>query len=242
MKKAAFFSFVMATIPVSLAMAQEFDQNDELFSVELEKTEALILITIQDENGTPLEGVIVSVKQGQFHKPYSKISDKYGKVKLVVANKDIYEIRFLTLDASQNEHVEKFDIPAEEDLRYGLYMTYKEPTSKEFVLDGVFFNTGKASLKSQSFKALRVLLEYLKMKKSVEIELGGHTDNVGSAEDNQKLSEARAGTVRAWLVKKGIAGSRMTAVGYGESHPVESNDSANGRKKNRRTVVRITGD
>jgi len=242
MKNAVLLTMLAAMLPAAPARAQEYDDNDELFSVELEKGEALILINIQDGDGTPLEGVLVSVKQGQFRKPFTRISDKEGKVKLVVGNDYVYEIRFLSLDVSQNEHVEKFDIPAEEDLRYSLYMTYKEPQTKEFILDGVFFNSGKATLKAPSYKPLGVLLEYLKMKKSVKIELGGHTDNVGSDEDNQKLSEARANTVRSWLIKKGIAADRITAVGYGETQPVDSNDTEAGRKKNRRTVVRITSD
>lgn len=240
--KRALLLLIALVLLVAPINAQELDNNEELFSVDLKKNEALIFINIQDKNGTPLSGVIVSVKQGRYRKPFSRVSDRDGKIRLVVSYDDTYEIRFLSLDISQNEHVEKFDIPAQQDLRYGLYMTYKEPKTKVFVLEGVFFNTGKATLKAHSFKPLGVLLEYLKMKKDVEIELGGHTDNVGSDEDNQKLSEARANTVRRWLIKKGIASNRISAFGYGESKPRASNDTAQGRRKNRRTEVRITSD
>ncbi len=228
---------VAAVVYLSPALAQEQDQ--ELFDIELKKDEALILITVADNKGKRLDGVIVSVQQGFRPKPFSRVSDKDGKIKLIVPAGDVYQLRFLSLDVSQNKHVERFDIPDEEDLRYTLVMTYTPPTSKVFVLEGVYFNTGKATLKPSSYKALGTLLEYLKMKKSVEIELSGHTDNVGNDEANQQLSEARAKAVRKYLVSKGIAGSRISAVGFGESSPVASNDTAAGRKKNRRTEVRI---
>ncbi|MCP4600249.1 MAG: OmpA family protein [Proteobacteria bacterium] len=235
------FSFVaIAVFFSSLAHTQDFDS--ELMEAELKEGKALILVTVEDNRGKPMEGVIVSVQQGLRKKPFSRVSDKKGRVELIVSAGFTYRLRFLSLDVSQNTHVEKFDIPDEEDLRYSLVMTYTAPKSKVFVLEGVLFNTGKATLKSSSFGKLATLLEYLTMKTSVEIELSGHTDNVGNDEANQKLSEARAESVRKYLIKKGIAGRRITAVGYGESSPIDSNDTAAGRKKNRRTEVRILSE
>ena len=71
------------------------------------------------------------------------------------------------------------------------------------------------------------------------IEISGHTDNVGDVEVNQRLSESRAKAVRAYLLKKGISGERVRAVGHGESQPIASNDTDEGKQKNRRTEVRI---
>ena len=74
------------------------------------------------------------------------------------------------------------------------------------------------------------------------VEIGGHTDNVGDNYSNQKLSEARANVVRTYLLEKGIAPGRITAVGYGETRPVASNDTPEGRQQNRRTEVKILNE
>ncbi|WP_372810135.1 OmpA family protein, partial [Litorivivens sp.] len=68
------------------------------------------------------------------------------------------------------------------------------------------------------------------------------TDSVGAAEYNQKLSQARAESVRTCLIQNGVAASRLTARGYGEYQPVASNSTAEGRAKNRRTEMMITNN
>jgi outer membrane protein OmpA-like peptidoglycan-associated protein len=239
--------FVMAIAGFTVALSStcvlaQQDVEDMLYNTVLEKGEALIVIAIENNKGKRMPEVIVSIQQGFRPRPFSKLSDKNGMVELIVLAGDIYKLKFLSLDVNQKQHVEKFNIPDEDELRYSLVMTYTPSKNKKFVLEGVLFNTGKATLKSQSYAKLAPLLEYLTMKKSVEIELSGHTDNVGDDDANQKLSEARANTVRKYLVKKGIAGNRITAIGYGEAHPIANNDGAAGRKKNRRTEVRITHD
>lgn len=226
-------------LPRAAAAQEEFDPS--LYDTELKKGYAMILVTVEDNRGTPLEGVIVSVKQGA-REPYSKLSDAQGRVVLIIPAGYRYELRFVSLDVSQTDHVEVFDIPERNDERYNLVMTYTPPTDRTFILKGVYFDTNKTTLKPASKPALTNLYEYLKMKPSVVIELSGHTDSVGSDEDNQKLSEGRAQAVREWLVKKGIDGKRMTAVGFGESRPIDDNDTAAGRENNRRTEVLVVSE
>jgi outer membrane protein OmpA-like peptidoglycan-associated protein len=103
-----------------------------------------------------------------------------------------------------------------------------------FVLDGVTFDTGKASIKPESFARLDGVAEYMTHKKSVKIEISGHTDNVGKPEGNKDLSLKRAQACRKYLVDKGVDGGRITAVGFGDEQPVASNDSPQGRAQNRR--------
>ena len=78
------------------------------------------------------------------------------------------------------------------------------------------------------------------LKPQLEIEIAGHTDNVGTAESNMTLSLNRAKSVRNYLISKGIDANRVSIQGYGDTQPIASNDSAEGRQKNRRTVVNIT--
>jgi len=103
------------------------------------------------------------------------------------------------------------------------------------VLRNVFFNTGSYDLLPESKIELQKLIDFLNLNKTVSIEIEGHTDNVGSAEMNQALSESRAKEVYKYLMDNGINVVRMKYKGYGLSKPVSSNENAEGRALNRRT-------
>lgn len=105
---------------------------------------------------------------------------------------------------------------------------------KPVVLRNVLFDTNSAVILESSFSELNELVGYLKRNNTKKIAISGHTDNVGSDAANQKLSEARATSVMAYLVTNGIEESRLTAIGFGEEKPVDSNDTFEGRQKNRR--------
>ncbi len=110
-----------------------------------------------------------------------------------------------------------------------------------FNFDHLNFKTGSAELDLEySQQQLTNIYEVLKAFPKVKIKIGGYTDNVGKEAANMKLSQARAETVKAALVKMGIAKNRLEAEGYGPQHPVASNDTEAGRAENRRTAVRVT--
>ena len=79
----------------------------------------------------------------------------------------------------------------------------------------------------------------MNQNKNLKIELGGHTDNQGSEEYNQKLSLDRAKTVYEYLITKGISSNRLTYKGYGKTKPIATNDTEEGRAENRRTEFKI---
>ncbi len=107
------------------------------------------------------------------------------------------------------------------------------------VLNNVFFETAKWELKPESMVELDRLVDLLKANPEKKIEIGGHTDNVGSDDTNLTLSNNRAQSVVDYLIKKGIPSARLTAKGYGETQPVATNDTDAGRAKNRRTEFRV---
>lgn len=106
-------------------------------------------------------------------------------------------------------------------------------------LQNVFFQTGKHALLDISRVELDKVVEMLADYPSLHIELGGHTDNVGNDAYNQRLSEQRAKAVYDYLVGHGIDTSRLTYKGYGDSQPVGDNNTPEGRRANRRTVLTI---
>lgn len=107
-----------------------------------------------------------------------------------------------------------------------------------FVALYINFDTAKATIKPDSLKIVDEVAAMLKGAPALKIEVGGHTDNVGAAEANQKLSEARAQSVAAALGQRGIAANRLAAKGYGQSAPVADNRSEEGRARNRRVELK----
>ncbi len=106
----------------------------------------------------------------------------------------------------------------------------------------VQFKTASAALQPVSFKLLKQVAAVLKANRSLSIEIQGHTDDVGSAAANIKLSQKRAETIRAFLNKAGIAPARLVAKGYGPRRPRASNVTAEGREQNRRVEFLIIGE
>jgi outer membrane protein OmpA-like peptidoglycan-associated protein len=169
----------------------------------------------------------------------SGVSDEGGIVRGLIPVGATYLVRFISLDPERVEINHEIVVPKEGYLDLDLRLTYLPSESRTFILHGVFFETGKAALKEESFARLSDLLEYMTAKESVVIELAGHTDSMGSGAWNQKLSEARAVEVKRYLVSRGIDARRINAVGYGETRPVATNETAEGRRENRRTVVTV---
>lgn len=106
-------------------------------------------------------------------------------------------------------------------------------------LEHIFFETGKAALKAESFSELDRVVQLMYDFPTIKIEIAGHTDNVGSEVLNKKLSQDRASSVEAYLSSKGIPTERVSAVGYGMEKPVADNATAEGKQQNRRVEFTI---
>ena len=116
------------------------------------------------------------------------------------------------------------------------------PVNKEtwFDFDRLLFETGSATLKAESQEQLENVAEILKAYDNANVKLGGYTDNTGDSVANLKLSTDRAHSVKKALTDLGIDASRLESEGYGEEHPVASNETEEGRAKNRRISIRVT--
>ena len=138
-------------------------------------------------------------------------------------------------------HSENFNLPKGD----GFNLVNKDIELKNIkvgsniALRNVFFNSGKWDVKSDSYAELDRLVALLSDIPSLKIEISGHTDNVGSVSFNELLSQRRADAVVNYLVGQGVDKKRLSAKGYGQSKPVDSNNTAEGRALNRRTEFEI---
>ncbi len=108
-----------------------------------------------------------------------------------------------------------------------------------WVIEGINFDYDKADIKPQYYGLLDENIAVLKKNPSVKVQIQGHTDSAGSEAYNQKLSEERAEAVMSYFISKGIDSGRLSSKGLGESKPVASNDTPEGRAKNRRIEIKI---
>jgi outer membrane protein OmpA-like peptidoglycan-associated protein len=187
--------------------------------------------------------------------------DKTGlSAKVTVVEKDTT----LTTDASTGVYkitigVGTYTVKAEADdyitdAKPGVVIKKKETTIQNFeltekmkkgqviTLRGIYFDTGKATIRPESYPVLDDAVRVLKANETVVVEIAGHTDSVGSDSYNMRLSEARANSVRTYLISRGIGPNRLIARGYGETMPVASNATRDGRQMNRRIEFRVLSE
>ncbi len=196
-------------------------------------------VVVVDFNNNPIAGEQILFSGINTHSTFKGVTNKLGKFDIELLSGDTYEIKIKSVGIAKDYST--IEVPKlEEGYTFNkgiLTVMIEEPVI--FTLDNVYFDSGRSTLKSSSYKELNELIEYLSRKPSTNIEIAGHTDNVGEEDTNQKLSQQRAESVKRYLEGKGIGSSRVSAVGYGESIPVADNNTEKGRKLNRRTEVHI---
>ena len=196
---------------------------------------ALLKGVVTNFKGKPLGKETVMFYNDKTKAVIKVNTDAAGKFEVLVPVNATYILKYknFTLDMEYTKMV----VPADKEASYDVEIKIDPP--KDFVLDNVYFESGKSTLKANSFKALNDLVEILKIKNTMIIEIQGHTDDVGKPEDNLKLSQDRANEVRKYLLSKGIAETRVSAKGYGQSMPIADNSSDAGKSKNRRTSLKV---
>ncbi len=140
-------------------------------------------------------------------------------------------------------HSENIDLPeATEFQEFNLDIELKKiDIGSTVILNNIFFGFNETTLKNESINELERLVRLMKENPSVKLEIGSHTDDVGSDDYNNALSENRSKSVVQYLVDKGITPTKLVAKGYGEQKPIAPNDSETGRQKNRRTEFKVVG-
>lgn len=214
-------------------------------------TEAAMKFVVVDKETGPIPGVVVLLTAPDGVRYYTEETDASGYTEVLVPVGKKYELSYLSLgrrDIAANVTVtDELYQNVKLTLRYKRFVPPPRParpatatpaaapeSAPRFLLTGVTFDTGKASIRAESFPRLDTVVEFMTYKKSARIEISGHTDNVGNPKANKALSEKRAQACRDYLISKGIDGSRVQAIGYGDEWPIATNDTEAGRNENRR--------
>ncbi len=147
---------------------------------------------------------------------YSQVVDKSFLMSVIANHNELLEGKALTVSYSAEMKT--------------------EVSSKSYQIQ---FETGSAVIKSESYKLLDEILESSVVAEGLKVGVYGHTDNVGGAASNQKLSEDRANSVKSYLLSKGLAAARIESKGFGPAKPIADNNSAAGRAQNRRVQIAL---
>lgn len=204
---------------------------------------AMRLFVVDPEQG-PISGIVIKLTGPDGRPYYTGETDAVGYAEVLVPAGQRYAIEYLSL--GRRTTTANVEVPAgpNQDIRLTLrYRRRRPPPSTPeapapapagFVLEGILFESGRATIQPDSLPRLAGVVEYMTYRTSARIRIAGHTDNVGNPRTNQTLSEQRARAVRDYLIAQGIDGGRIEAVGFGDQQPVASNDTEEGRARNRR--------
>lgn len=200
------------------------------------KEEALVTVRTMKTDSTAMANEEVIFTDQESGEEFKGITGADGTFKILLPKGSKYEVAYKTLkDQTQYSNMELPE--ARGRMTSELTITYEPP--RKYVLRNVHFETGSAALKPSSHAALDQVVDFMERKSDTRIEVAGHTDSQGNPEDNMQLSRERARAVVDYLVEQDIERSRMVPKGYGEERPIASNDTQEGRQKNRRTEVEV---
>lgn len=230
-----------------LASTQNSYGDNDIFSIKLSegaKPEPMVLITgkvYNAEDKQPLGASIEYFDLVANKQIGSTISTSHDGVYRIVLPKGKFYSFFASSDKyySVSENIDLTKLDQYKEIQKDLYLSpIKEGQAVR--LNNVFFDTNLATLRDESKTELDRLFDVLLNNKSINMEISGHTDNVGEKGHNQTLSENRAKAVVDYLVQKGIENTRLTFAGYGDKNPVAQNTTDDGRQLNRRVEFKVT--
>ncbi len=233
--------------------ALKSNRNDPLYETELKSCELAVELFKVQQSNTALRRSVDSLNQRNFavQKDISIVkdslinlwaSDAAGAKSLNAALSEERN-RLEKLNREKDSLLTAQKAEAEkrlEALRSQTISVYKDARGTILSMSDILFETGKADLKEQlklNLAEIAGILKSLLNESNIEIE--GHTDNVGTAEFNQRLSEQRANAVLQYLVDRGVAAKQLKSIGYGLTRPVADNSTDEGKAKNRRVELVI---
>ncbi|QHV98199.1 OmpA family protein [Spirosoma endbachense] len=196
---------------------------------------------INQKTGKPIEARIVYQTLPDGAEAGEATSDPVtGEYKIVLPYGQKYSMRAIAKDfIAEGDNVDLTQTKGFQEIKGQELKLVPIEVGESVRLNNIFFDTGKAELRPESGPELDRLVTTLNEAPKLVIEVRGHTDNTGSNEINAKLSQDRADAVREYFISKGIEPDRVASKGFGETKPVATNDTDEGRQKNRRVEIAI---
>jgi outer membrane protein OmpA-like peptidoglycan-associated protein len=236
MKRKYFLIKIVTVILLnSMFSHQMYSQEDKTESQQKITMEVLVV----DYQNNPRDGEKIIFVDKATQREYSGVTNEDGTFTIKLPGGKTYMAKIEGVGTEQDYQTFTMPQPKKGQVMGKTRFTIKYDPPKVYTLDNVYFDVGKATLREESHAELNELVDYMKRREDIRVEIAGHTDNTGSKEDNLKLSQRRAEKVEDYLISKGIDARRIDPKGYGEDQPIASNKTKEGRQKNRRTEVHI---
>ena len=190
---------------------------------------------------SPLGGVIVEIYDNELGMMVASFESQTRTGEYMVSLNSGKNYGFAVKAKEYMFHSENLIIPPATTVQeiYLDFLLNKVKVGSKIILKNIFFDFDKATLRKESAAELDRLVKMLRDVPTMKIEISGHTDNVGSNDYNQKLSQDRAKAVVDYLIVQGIEEDRLTYAGYGETQPIADNNTEEGRQENRRTEFKV---
>jgi outer membrane protein OmpA-like peptidoglycan-associated protein len=223
--------------------------NEDIFRIKLHesvKPESVILVSgkvFNAKTNEPIEAKIIYEDLSTGNEVGIARSDpKNGTYSIVLpAGKKYGFLAEKTGFVARNENIDLVDLSEYKEIKKDLYLVPIEKGQK-LTLNNIFFEFGKYELLNESFSELNRIVKILKENENLNIQITGHTDNIGKPQENMELSKQRAKAVANYLKQNGIAPERLIVTGKGALQPIASNNTEEGRQKNRRVDFEIIKD
>jgi outer membrane protein OmpA-like peptidoglycan-associated protein len=223
-------AFLLCLITAS-GYAQDLKANDST---------ALVTFIVSDYDLVPEQGALVNLESEDKKISMKGEADIDGVFRVMLPEGKKYALNVQkfgeTFDFG-NLEVPRMPGPIKFEQR--LRIRVIEQYVRNYTLEDVYFETGSYNLTEDSWTAIHKLHQAMQFNPKMKVEIAGHTDNVGDPKANLNLSQKRAEVIVNWLAGKGIAKDRLIAKGYGDKKPIADNASPDGRKKNRRTEIKV---
>ncbi|MES2285781.1 MAG: OmpA family protein [Bacteroidota bacterium] len=200
---------------------------------------AFIIGRVVDESSHPIKAQI-EVIDNTTNQPVEKAqSDSEGRFKITSALKKNYDITFNKSGYLFQSVSVVIPDSGGYERNLGDVTLQKVEVGKKIVLNNIFFDSNESTLRKESFSELERAVKLMNEMASLQMEISGHTDNIGSSKSNRQLSELRAKAVKDFLVSKGCDKDRLKFKGYGSVQPISTNNTEIGRQMNRRTEFKV---
>ena len=208
-----------------VSYSKDSKTNYDIYEYKSSDSNNSIILTLNFENEINSGSVEISSKNNFYEN--INIINNYSKIKL--KQEGLYDVKI----TSQSYFILDTLISIDKSQSIDLSLTKIEKGSR-IQLSKINFLRASTRVTDESLPYLDNLLHIFSVDNNIKVTIEGHTDSVGDNEANQRLSEARANAVKTYLQNKGVAEDRIVAEGFGETRPVASNDTREGKAKNRR--------